>query len=230
MGFLGDSEGKESTCNAGDLGLIPGFDDPLEKRTTTHSSILAWRIPWTEESGGLQAMGLERVRHDWARILYTTMLCTIFLAVLRLGTINLAIVRQPWERIRRRAWREGSPRWVVRECLFGKVASELWLEGWWDLDCSRLPYVKEAYRWDTAACLNVDSMLASVLLLHIPFANTQGKGVSKSRWRFFTDWLNYGPTASGEDLETTDFYLGLELAWVRVQRCRLGRENEIRDV
>ena len=57
-------------------------------------------------------MGLERIRHD-CLILYTTMLCTIFLAVLRLGTINLAIVRQPWERIRRRARREGSPRWVV---------------------------------------------------------------------------------------------------------------------
>ena len=53
MGFPGDSDGKESTCNAGDPGLIPGLDDPLEKRTATHSSILAWRIPWTEESAGL---------------------------------------------------------------------------------------------------------------------------------------------------------------------------------
>ena len=57
MGFPGDSDGKESTCNAGDPGLIPGLDDPLEKRTATHSSILAWRIPWTEESGGLQPWG-----------------------------------------------------------------------------------------------------------------------------------------------------------------------------
>ena len=39
-------------------------EDPLEKGTTTHSSILAWRIPWTEEPGGLQSMGLQRVRHD----------------------------------------------------------------------------------------------------------------------------------------------------------------------
>ena len=179
MGFPGDSGGKESTCNAGDPGLIPGFDDPREKRTATHSSILAWRIPWTEESGGLQAMGLERVGHDWARILYTTMLCTVFLAVLRLGTINVAINRQQWERIRRRARRERSPRWVVREGLFGEVGSESWLEGWRNLVCARLPYVRGAYRWDTSACLNVDSMLASVLVLHIPFANTLGKGVSK---------------------------------------------------
>ena len=41
-------------------------EDPLEKGMATHSSILAWRIPWTEEPGGLQSMGLQRVRHDWA--------------------------------------------------------------------------------------------------------------------------------------------------------------------
>ena len=41
-----------------------GQDGPLEKGTATHSSILAWRIPWTEEPGGLQSMGSHRVRHD----------------------------------------------------------------------------------------------------------------------------------------------------------------------
>ena len=41
-----------------------GHDDPLEKGMVTHSSILAWRIPWTEEPGGLQSMGSQRVRHD----------------------------------------------------------------------------------------------------------------------------------------------------------------------
>ena len=41
-----------------------GWEDPLKKKMTTHSSILAWRIPWTQEPGGLQSMGLQRVRHD----------------------------------------------------------------------------------------------------------------------------------------------------------------------
>ena len=41
-------------------------EDPLEKDMATHSSILAWRIPWMEESGGLQSIELQRVRHDWA--------------------------------------------------------------------------------------------------------------------------------------------------------------------
>ena len=40
------------------------WEDPLEEEMATHSSILGWRIPWTEEPGGLQSMGLQRVRHD----------------------------------------------------------------------------------------------------------------------------------------------------------------------
>ena len=41
-----------------------GWEDPLEKEVATHSSILAWKIPWMEEPGGLQSMGLQRVKHD----------------------------------------------------------------------------------------------------------------------------------------------------------------------
>ena len=43
-----------------------GREDPLEKEMVTHSSILAWKIPWTEEPGKLQCRGLQRLRHDWA--------------------------------------------------------------------------------------------------------------------------------------------------------------------
>ena len=43
----------------------PGREDPLQKEMATHSSILAWKIPWTEEPGGLQFMELQRVRHNW---------------------------------------------------------------------------------------------------------------------------------------------------------------------
>ena len=48
-----------------------GREDPLEKGMLTHSSILAWRLPWTEETGGLQSMGLQRVRHDWSNLAHT---------------------------------------------------------------------------------------------------------------------------------------------------------------
>ena len=105
LGFPGSSSGKDSTCNAGDPGLIPGSgrstgegigyllqyswslvaqmiknlpamwetwvqslgsEDPLEESVATDSSILAWKIPWTGEHGGLQSMGSQRVGHDWA--------------------------------------------------------------------------------------------------------------------------------------------------------------------
>ena len=64
--FPSGSEGKESSCNAGDLGLIPGWEDALEKRMSTHSSILTWEIPWIEEPIGLQFMRSQRVRHNLA--------------------------------------------------------------------------------------------------------------------------------------------------------------------
>ena len=59
MGFRGGSDSKESTCSAGDLDSIPESEDPLEKEMATHSSMLAWRIPWTEVPGGLQSMGSQ---------------------------------------------------------------------------------------------------------------------------------------------------------------------------
>ena len=53
LGFLGGSEVRS-----------PGGEDPLEKGMATHSSILAWELPWTEETGKLQSMGLQRIRQD----------------------------------------------------------------------------------------------------------------------------------------------------------------------
>ena len=50
--------GKESACNAGNVGQSLGWDDPLKKEIGTHSSLLAWEIPWTEEPGGLQYEGV----------------------------------------------------------------------------------------------------------------------------------------------------------------------------
>ena len=57
---------KNPPADAGDIedtGLVPGREDPLEEGMVTYSSILAWRIPWTEQPGGLQSMGSQ----CWAR-------------------------------------------------------------------------------------------------------------------------------------------------------------------
>ena len=53
---------QESACNAGVQSL--GQEEPLEEEMAAHSSSLAWKIPWTEEPGRLQSIGLQRVRHD----------------------------------------------------------------------------------------------------------------------------------------------------------------------
>ena len=62
MGFPGGSVGEESADNAGDANSCEF--DPLEEEMATHFSVLAWRIPWTEESGGLRSIVSERVGHD----------------------------------------------------------------------------------------------------------------------------------------------------------------------
>ena len=96
--FPGGSDGKASAYNAGDLGSIPGsgrspgegngtplqssrLEDLLEKAMAPHSSTLAWKIPWMEEPGRLQSMGLQRVGHDWATslLLSFTSFCPLLL-------------------------------------------------------------------------------------------------------------------------------------------------------
>ena len=67
MSFPGGSDGRESACNEGDPGSVfLGQEDSLEKEMVAHSSIVAWRIPWADEPGRLQSMGLQRVGHHWA--------------------------------------------------------------------------------------------------------------------------------------------------------------------
>ena len=55
---------KNLPIDAGDAGSIPGLGTSLEQEMATHSSILAWRMPWTEEPGGLQSTGSQRAGHD----------------------------------------------------------------------------------------------------------------------------------------------------------------------
>ena len=66
-GFPHSSAGKESTCSAGDLVWSLRWKDPLEKGKVTHTSILAWRIPWT-----IQSMRCQIVEHNWVTLTFTT--------------------------------------------------------------------------------------------------------------------------------------------------------------
>ena len=62
MGCLGGATVVNPPASAGDAGLIPSREDPLEEEMATHSNILPWEIQWTEEPIRLQSMGLQRVR------------------------------------------------------------------------------------------------------------------------------------------------------------------------
>ena len=55
---------KNPPANARDVGSVPGSEDLLEENMATHSSVLAWEIPWTEDPGGEQTIGSQRVGHD----------------------------------------------------------------------------------------------------------------------------------------------------------------------
>ena len=79
QGFPGGSDGKECTCNLRDLGSVLGSGrSPGEGNGNPHS-ILAWEISWTEESDGLQSIGSQRVRHSWARNIFTFTMDILFL-------------------------------------------------------------------------------------------------------------------------------------------------------
>ena len=63
-GFPGGSNGKESACNTGDLGSIPGLGRSPGEGNGYPLQYFIWKIRWAEEPGGLQSMGLQRVRHN----------------------------------------------------------------------------------------------------------------------------------------------------------------------
>ena len=74
LGFQVELVVKNLPANSGDkkdAGLIPGSEDPLEKKMATHPSIFAWRIPCTEEPGQPQSIGSQRVGYDWSDLTHT---------------------------------------------------------------------------------------------------------------------------------------------------------------
>ena len=101
------------------------LEDPLEKGMATHSSILAWRIPWTEEPGGLQSRGLQRVRHDWATNIFTllTKVCIVKALVFPV------VMYRHWELDHKESW-------ALKNWCFQTVVLEKTLES--PSDCKEI--------------------------------------------------------------------------------------------
>ena len=66
------SDSKESACNAGDVSSVPGWGRSLGEESGNPLQYSCWRIPWTEEHGGLQSMGSKTVGHNWAIFIFTS--------------------------------------------------------------------------------------------------------------------------------------------------------------
>ena len=82
-----------------------GQQDPLEKEVATHSTILAWRISWTEEPGGLQSMGSQRIGHNWAiNVKCTKILCTTLRGILKNSDLSVLCPKLLWVRAPTWAW------------------------------------------------------------------------------------------------------------------------------
>ena len=116
---------KNTPANAGDIrdaGSIPGSGRSLEDSRTTHSITVAWRIPWTEEPGGLWSTGLQRVGHDWGD-LACTHTCILYV---RRGDLAEAHQLLKGNVISFASWRMSMPQ-AEREvwaCLVKRVGGE----------------------------------------------------------------------------------------------------------
>ena len=104
-----------------------GQEDPLEKGMATHSSILAWRIPWTEEDDRLQSVGSQRVGHDWATFTFFTecicsVLKTIYMGGYMVSPSLEVCVRTPL----RAGFIENSNHWRLRTFFEVDLSFSLW--------------------------------------------------------------------------------------------------------
>ena len=102
-----------------------GREDPLEKEMATHSSILAWRIPWTEEPGGLPSTGSQRVGHDWATSLSLIVISTSQMRNSEAfrGSVNLTnVIYWRWQSW---IWTQGCLTWI--ELSWHILFSNLWI-------------------------------------------------------------------------------------------------------
>ena len=107
-----------------------GWEDPLEKEMATHSSTLAWRIPWTEGLGRLQSMGSQRVGHDWATLLPPSCLNQSLTREWYFWSLTLELWRSPiieQSGITYQTWGDGgSLPWGIRFSRSGWAPSQQW--------------------------------------------------------------------------------------------------------
>ena len=112
------SDGKKSVCNVGDPASILGLEDCL-KAVATHSSILAWRIPWIEKPSSLQSMESQRVRHNWMTDTFTF---PLFEDLPHLPCAGTGLGKNSWDQVPRSRSNPSSQPWLSSYSLAGNAA------------------------------------------------------------------------------------------------------------
>ena len=110
-----------------------GPEDPLEKEMATHSSTLAWKIPWTEEPGRLQSMGSQRVRHNWATSLSLSSL-PLFVKDIKMQRQMQSLVQVYCQYMKSQIWTQTYYQYLQSSC---SKPQAIW--SWW------CPYSQRAY-------------------------------------------------------------------------------------
>ena len=109
------------------------WEDLLEKGTATHSSILAWRIPWTEKPGGLPSMGSQRVRHNWATNSFTFSLYLI-------GTLGNLRSNHSSTTKHQRMWNKSQYLWALFSSFIKRAIWTIWT-------LNSVPYSSKNHRY-----------------------------------------------------------------------------------
>ena len=109
--------------------LYLGQEDPLEEKMATHSSILAWEIPWTKRPGGLQSMVSQRVGHNWATSLLSQERVTSFLCMGRCKSLGSLKTFFDMHLNHLGPVSLFSPSWIPSGCTYGCGCSGWWLDG-----------------------------------------------------------------------------------------------------
>ena len=118
----------ESVCSAGDPGSVPGLGRSLGGGHGKPSSLLASRIPWTEESGGIQPTGSQRLRHDWSDLAQIHNYCKDGRILIRAWCPSVKIISQPshhWtsdqKLSRAQKWKELFTKFLIEFCSTRKI-------------------------------------------------------------------------------------------------------------
>ena len=138
-------------------------EDPLEKEMATRSSIVAWRIPWTEEPGKLQSLGSQRVRNNWATNTFTFIACHL-IWVVNYGALSLYKLKRTPETLTNHTFS-----WLIKDMMQKHDTSDRnWPLFLSTLRCEHNALSTEETEWDDSSSESLRAIMSDNLYFEIP--------------------------------------------------------------